>query len=151
MDVWAARAAVPRYRKEANAMDVLATVLSSLAGGPKQFDRLLQLHTAFGPDVLVAESLDGVETLAPAMDGTAGFRLQLTALSVDAHLDLAALLGHPVMLQLQTATTLAAPRPLHGHVTAFERVGSNGGLARYRLVIGPWLALLRGRVDSYVF
>ncbi|MGH8073538.1 MAG: type VI secretion system Vgr family protein, partial [Lysobacter sp.] len=132
-------------------MDVLATVLSSLAGGPKQFDRLLQLHTAFGPDVLVAESLDGVETLAPSIDGTAGFRLQLTALSVDAHLDLAALLGQSVLLQLQTATAFDAPRPLHGHVTAFERVGSNGGLARYRLVIQPWLALLRDRVDSYVF
>ncbi|GAB2629401.1 type VI secretion system tip protein VgrG [Novilysobacter erysipheiresistens] len=151
MDVWAARAAAPRYRKEANAMDVLATVLSTLAGGPKQFGRLLQLHTALGPDVLVAESLDGVEALAPAIDGTAGFRLQLTALSVDAHLDLAALLGQPVLLQLQTATAFDTPRPLHGHVTTFERLGSNGGLARYRLVIEPWLALLRDRVDSYVF
>ena len=132
-------------------MDVLATVLSTLAGGPKQFDRLLRLHTPFGPDVLAAESLDGVETLAPAIDAVSGFRLQLTALSVDAHLDLAALLGQPVLLELQTATAFDAPRPLHGHVTAFERLGSNGGLARYRLVIEPWLALLRDRVDSYVF
>ena len=30
-------------------------------------------------------------------------------------------------------------------------MGSNGGLARYRLVIEPWLAFLRQRVDSYVF
>jgi len=132
-------------------MDVLATVLGTLAGGPKQFDRLLQLHAPLGPDVLVAESLDGVETLAPSMDGTAGFRLQLTALSVDAHLDLAALLGQPVLLELQTATAFGASRPLHGHVTAFERVGSNGGLARYRLLVEPWLALLRDRVDCHVF
>ncbi|MGY0611393.1 type VI secretion system Vgr family protein [Luteimonas sp. A501] len=39
----------------------------------------------------------------------------------------------------------------HGHVTAFELLGSNGGLARYGLVIEPWLALLRQRVDSYAF
>jgi len=132
-------------------MDVLATVLSTLAGGPKQFDRLLRLHSPLGPDVLVAESLDGVEVLAPSVDATAGFRLQLTALSVDAHLDLATLLGEPVLLQLHTADVIDAPRPLHGHVTAFERLGSNGGLARYRLVIEPWLVLLRDRVDSYVF
>ncbi|MGH8086166.1 MAG: type VI secretion system Vgr family protein [Lysobacter sp.] len=132
-------------------MDVLTTVLSTLAGGPKQVDRLLHLHTPLGPDVLVAESLDGVEALAPSIDATAGFRLHLTALSVDAHLDLAALLGQPVLLELQTATAFDVPRPLHGHVTGFERLGSNGGLARYRLVIEPWLALLRDRVDSYVF
>ncbi|MGQ4660616.1 type VI secretion system tip protein TssI/VgrG [Lysobacter sp. F6437] len=132
-------------------MDVLATVLSTLAGGPKQFDRLLHLHTPLGPDVLVAENLDGVEALAPSVDAIAGFRLQLTALSVDAHLDLAALLGQPVRLELQTADSIGAPRALHGHVTAFERLGSNGGLARYRLVVEPWLALLRDRVDSYVF
>lgn len=132
-------------------MDVLATVLSTLAGGPKQTDRLLRLHTPLGPDVLVAESLDGVEALAPSTDGTAGFRLEMTILSVDAHVDPTALLGQPVLLELQTADSFDAPRPLHGHVTAFERIGSNGGLARYRMVIEPWLALLRDRVDSYVF
>lgn len=136
-------------------MEVLATVLSALVGGPRQHERLLRLHTPLGPEVLVAETLDGVESV----DG-GGFRLELTALSVDAHLDLAALLGQPVLLQLLTdgagdvprhAASAAALRPLHGHVTAFERVGSNGGLARYRLLIEPWLAFLRQRLDSYVF
>ncbi|OLH14746.1 type IV secretion protein Rhs, partial [Xanthomonas oryzae pv. oryzae] len=42
-------------------------------------------------------------------------------------------------------------RLLQRHVTAFERLGSNGGLARYRLRVEPWLALLAQRVDSYVF
>ncbi|MGY0557401.1 type VI secretion system Vgr family protein [Lysobacter sp. A421] len=132
-------------------MDVLTTVLNALSGGPKQYDRLLRLHTPLGADVLVVESLDGIEVLAPSVDATPGFRLELTALSVDAHLDLVALLGQPVLLELQTATSRDRLRPFHGHVTAFERVGSNGGLARYRLRIEPWLALLRDRFDSYVF
>ena len=43
---------------------------------------------AMSSDVLVAEALDGSESL-----GHGGFRFGLTALSIDAHLDLAGLLG----------------------------------------------------------
>ncbi|MBL9221202.1 type VI secretion system tip protein VgrG [Xanthomonas fragariae] len=73
------------------------------------------------------------------------------ALSANAGLPLDDLLGQPVLLELLTAESRTALRPFHGHVTAFERLGSNGGLARYRLTIEPWLALLGQRVDSYVF
>src|SRR5690606_34591670 len=138
-------------RMEADAMDVLATALSALGAGPRQQDRLLRLHTPLGPEVLVAERLDGVEALGPAPDAPAGYRLELSALSVDAHIDLAELPGQPVLLELLTAASRTRLRPFHGHVTCFERIGSNGGLARYRLVLEPWLALLRHRVDSYVF
>src|SRR5690606_38176734 len=127
------------------AMDALATVLTALVASPGQHARLLRLHTPLGPEVLVAERLSGVE----AVD--AGFRLEVAALSIDAHLSLDALLGQPVLLELLTADSHTDLRPFHGHVTAFEREGSNGGLARYRLVVEPWLAFLRQRVDSYVF
>ncbi|KIQ96824.1 type VI secretion system tip protein VgrG [Lysobacter sp. A03] len=127
-------------------MDARATLLTALVAGPKQFDRLLHLHTGLGPDALVAEALHGVESVD---DG--GFRLQLDALSVDAHLPLDELLGQPVLLELLTAESASERRPFHGHLTACERIGSNGGIARYRLVIEPWLAFLRQRVDSYVF
>ncbi|RDY65291.1 type VI secretion system tip protein VgrG, partial [Xanthomonas oryzae pv. oryzae] len=73
------------------------------------------------------------------------------ALSANAGLPLDDLLGQPVLLELLTAESRTALRPFHGHVTAFERLGSNGGLARYRLRVEPWLALLAQRVDSYVF
>ncbi|WP_255516272.1 type VI secretion system Vgr family protein [Luteimonas suaedae] len=126
-------------------MDALATALTALVSGPKQHERLLRLHTGLGPDVLVAETLAGHESLDD------GFRFELTALSVDAHLSLDDLLGQPLLLELLTADSRTRLRPFHGHVTAFERLGSNGGLARYRLVLEPWLAFLRQRVDSYVF
>ncbi|MBN3787714.1 hypothetical protein, partial [Burkholderia sp. Ac-20353] len=32
---------------------------------------------------------------------------------------------------------------------AAELIGYNGGLARVRLVLEPWLAILRQRIDSY--
>ncbi|GAB3747001.1 hypothetical protein GCM10028795_09270 [Lysobacter olei] len=46
-----------------NAMELSATVLAAFAAGPRQHDRLLRLHTPLGPDVLVAETLDGVESV----------------------------------------------------------------------------------------
>ena len=127
-------------------MNPVDTVLACLQAMPGQQGRLLRLHTPLGASSLAAETLSGQESI----DGE-GFRLELTALSVDAGLNLDALLGQTVLLELLTTESATALRPFHGHVTAFERVGSNGGLARYRLVIEPWLVLLGQRVDSYVF
>jgi uncharacterized protein involved in type VI secretion and phage assembly len=41
-------------------------------------------------------------------------------------------------------------RPLHGHITAVERLAADGGFARYRLALEPWTAFLRHRRDCYV-
>ena len=125
-------------------MDALVQMQTLLGSAPLQGGRLLVLHTALGRDVLVAETLSAVEGLDEG-----GFRLSVSALSGDAGLDPGALLGQPVLLELREDA--GAMRPFHGHVTAFELLGSNGGLARYGLVVEPWLALLRQRVDSYAF
>ncbi|MDQ0045287.1 type VI secretion system Vgr family protein, partial [Variovorax boronicumulans] len=111
-----------------------------------QQDRLLVLHTPLGANKLLAERLDGVESLD---DG--GFRFELTALSDDANIELKTLMGQGVRLDLQTAQSRTDLRPFHGHVTEAECVSSNGGMARYRLVIEPWLAFLRHRQDSCLF
>ncbi len=118
--------------------------LRSALAGPSHAQRFLRLHTSLGSDVLVAETLDGVEQI----DGM-GFQWTITALSLDAGLSLAPLIGQGALLQLQQAD--GSLRPLHGRITAAERLGSNGGLARYRLRLQPWLAFLSQRVDSYVF
>jgi type VI secretion system VgrG family protein len=114
------------------------------SAGFTQSTRVLRLHTPLGADVLLAESLHGEE------DIDAGFRLHISALSTDASLPLKALLGQPVLLEL-----LAGPgnstRPFHGHVTAAEICGANGGLARYRLTLEPWTAFLRLGRDSRIF
>ncbi|WP_033013633.1 type IV secretion protein Rhs, partial [Xanthomonas oryzae] len=79
-------------------MDPVATVLSALSAAPHQQERLLRLHTPLGPDVLVAETLDGRESV----DG-GGFRFDVGALSANAGLPLDDLLGQPVLLELLTA------------------------------------------------
>ena len=115
-----------------------------------QTDRLMILQTPLGRDVLLAESAQVVEGLGPVR-AHAGYRIELTALSSRADLDPTQLLGQTVRLDLQTSLARDDRRPFHGHVTRFERTGSNGGFARYALTIEPWLAMLGYRADSYVF
>ena len=47
------------------------------------------------------------------------------------------LIGQPALLELLTSQSRTALRPFHGHITRAELLGSDGGLARYRLVIEP--------------
>lgn len=116
----------------------------------QQTNRLLRLHTPLGEDVLLAEGLEAVECLGP-VDEHAGFRIELTALSADATIDLAALLGQAVRVDLLTSLSRSWRRPFHGHCTRVSRLGANGGFARYRLQIEPWLAFLGQGRDSYIF
>ena len=111
-----------------------------------QADRLLRLETPLGPNALLPEKVNVAEHI-----DAGGFRVELTALSDNADIDSAKLLGQPVRLDLLTQQSRSALRPFHGHVTRFEQVGANGGLVRYRLVIEPWLAFLRHRQDSFLF
>jgi type VI secretion system secreted protein VgrG len=138
-----------------------------------QANRLLRLHTPlsaeFGPDVLLAETLKGLEgisgyTVVPT-DGLAqnftGFCLQVDALSTNVHLELKPLIGQPVLLEIQTDMSRDVLRPLHGHVTSAVCLGSLGAgsgggsgagrLTRYRLTIEPWLRFLSVGRDSAVF
>jgi type VI secretion system secreted protein VgrG len=136
--------------------------IASLLGNWTQSDRIMRLHTVldadadYGPDALMAETLQAVEGVSPADDAGAdidgavcGFRLVLSCLSLNAHIELKKLIGQPLLLELDTDT--GDTRPFHGIVTHCEIVGANGGMARYRLTIEPWLAFLRYRRDSTVY
>ena len=154
----------------------LGGLLAELSAfGPNQHTRLLRLHTPLGPEALLAERVrihegigPGAALLPDTLDhaptshraGTSGIGHQaevppqtgqcidLLALSTQADLAPVDLLGQPVLLEMLTADTL---RPFHGHVTAFELLGADGGYARYRLRIEPWLAFLGHRTDAWVF
>ena len=127
-------------------MTNLAAAIEALRAHVLQDDRLLRLSTPFGDDVLVAESLVGTESVSGG-----GFALTITASSLDAFLDLDAAIGAPVLVELLTAQSRSALRPLHGHVTGFRRIGADGGLGRYELTIEPWLAFAKQRSDSFIF
>jgi len=139
---------------------LIASVLAALgAQGPNQHTRLLRLHTPLGADVLLAERATIEEGVvpAPAPASPAACHIELLALSTRSDLSAADLLGQPVLLELLTsggladaltggmasAVTGADWRPFHGHVTRLARIGSDGGLTRYRLHIEPWTDLPR--------
>lgn len=121
----------------------LATAVQAALGGQySQHRRILTLSTGVGRDALLAESLRASEGLSE------GFRLKVTALSLDAAISLRTLIGQPVLLQLETA---GAPRAFHGHVTGAEQSGANGGFARYVLTVEPWIRFLGMGRDSRIF
>ena len=109
-----------------------------------QTTRLLRLTTPAGADLL-AECVRGEEAISR------GYTFKIDALSVDAHLPLKSLLGQPALLQLLTASTQEALRPFHGHITAAEITGANGGFARYVLTLEPWTRFLSLGRDSRIF
>ncbi len=110
-----------------------------------QENRLLRLTTLLGADQLLVESILGDEGLGQ------DFCFDLTVLCTDAGLDLSGLLGQPALLEILTQQCRTDLRPIHGHVTVFELLSSDGGMARYRLRLEPWSAFLRYRHDCYVW
>nr|MBP6677407.1 type VI secretion system tip protein VgrG [Vitreoscilla sp.] len=134
-------------------MSLVADIVAALSGGFTQGSRLLRLHTPLGANALLAERAQVHEAIFPGTHTQAlnGFAMSVEALSPDTHLELKALMGQPVLLELLTADSRTDLRPWHGHITQAELLGSDGGLARYRLQIEPWLAFLGHRQDSYVF
>ncbi|SFU83946.1 type VI secretion system Vgr family protein [Pseudoduganella namucuonensis] len=107
-----------------------------------QHSRLLRLTTPLGADELLAECVRGEEALGR------GFRFDVAALSLRADVRLRSLLGQPALLALQTPS---GERHFHGHVTAAEMLGANGGMARYKLTLEPWTAFLARTRDSRIF
>ena len=95
--------------------------LRSALAKPHDVHRFLRLHTPCGPNVLVAETLDGVEQI----DGI-GFQWTITALSLDASLALAPLIGQGALLQLQQADGSVRARP--GRITGGVSLASSRGV-----------------------
>ena len=75
--------------------------------------------------------------------------LELSALSLDAGLDTGALLAEKVTLQCVLADGSLSPRT--GIVFAAGAEESDGGFARYRLTLRPWIALLAHSRRSQVW
>ncbi|MDX8121066.1 type VI secretion system Vgr family protein [Janthinobacterium sp. GMG2] len=73
----------------------------------------------------------------------------IIALSTSAHVALASLLGQPASLHVSLAD--GTRTPFSGYISAAATLGSNGGLARYRLRITPWLWLLTQARNSRVW
>lgn len=128
-----------------SAMQDAAAALRAQLAQYTQDTRLLRFTAFSGADQLLVEHIEGHEGLSQ------GYRFDITALSSDAQIDLDGLLGQPALLEILTQQSRTDLRPIHGHISACERLGSDGGFTRYRLVLEPWTAFLRYRFDSHVW
>lgn len=122
-------------------MDFSSSALSTTIAALSHRERLIRLQ---GPATgLVVERFEGKEGVCDDM------RLQISCLSTDAFLATDDWLEQPMTLQLQLPD--GKLRQWHGLCTDVAQLGSDGGLARYQLVLEPWTALLRLRRNAVIF
>ncbi|KAB2911267.1 MAG: type VI secretion system tip protein VgrG, partial [Dechloromonas sp.] len=108
-----------------------------------QHARLLEIKTALPDAALTVERFSAREAVSEC------FRFVIDCISTHAYFDLRALIGEEVTLRLLQAE--GSKRAWHGYVTEGMQLGADGGLARYRLVMEPWVAFLDHRRDNYLF
>jgi type VI secretion system secreted protein VgrG len=105
--------------------------------------RLYELDTPLGKDMLLVESFVGKEQLSEL------YEYHVVCLSSDTHLELKRLLGRQVTLRTRLADGTQGVRT--GYVSALAQLGADGGFARYRLTVVPWLWMATQRRTSRVF
>ena len=113
---------------------------------------LANLHAANRMHQLQLEASDaGLHVEAWAMREAASSlgELCIVAVSTDAHIELKSLIGQSASIQTRLADGSLVSRS--GLVRSAQKLGSNGGLARYRLSVVPWLWLATQQSRSQVF
>ncbi|WP_078120440.1 type VI secretion system Vgr family protein [Thiosocius teredinicola] len=108
-----------------------------------QQNRLIEIATALPEAALLVERFHGREAVFE------NFVFEIDCVSTSANLELKTLIGEEVTLYLLQADD--SKRAWHGYVTEAMQLGADGGLARYRLRIEPWLRFLSYRHNSLVF
>ncbi len=115
-----------------------------MADSPVQTDRLLQLTTPLGQDVLIPIGLDGAEGLSELF----AFTVEMT--STNAGITADQLLGKSATLKIRRPDD--DPRYINGIVASFAAADQTiDGLRRYRMVLRPKLWLLTRTADCRIF
>ena len=108
-----------------------------------QRGRMLKVETALPALALVPERMVLREAVSEP------FELVLDCLSTSVRFELKRLIGEQITVSLLRAG--GSYHPWHGYVTRAAQLGSDGGLARYRVHMNPWLSFLALRRDSFVY
>nr|GEU80227.1 hypothetical protein [Tanacetum cinerariifolium] len=109
---------------------IVQQVLEAL-GGFASVTRLYELKLDGAESPLMVEAFAADESLQAIC------ARDVIALSTDAHIDLASLLGKPAALEASLAD--GTRTSFSGFINQAAMLGSFGGLARYRLRLTPWL------------
>jgi type VI secretion system secreted protein VgrG len=108
-----------------------------------QHARLLEIETPLPSAALVVEKFSGREGISEL------FRFDIDCLSTSVNFELKKLIGEEVTLRLLQVDD--SRRTWHGIVTEAAQLGGDGGLARYRVAVEPWLAEARYRQDCRIY
>ncbi|WP_395703687.1 type VI secretion system Vgr family protein [Aquabacterium sp.] len=108
----------------------------------EQRGRLLQMATALPTLALIPERAVLREAIGQP------FELVADCISTSAYFELKRLIGEQMSLRLLQPG--GDYKPWHGYVLEAAQLGADGGLARYRLVMRPWLSLLDLRRDCFI-
>ena len=138
--------------------DALENMLADFASAFTQGNRLLTLHIGDGKtykDRLIPQSIEGSEALSVC------HRYEVICLSPDAFIPLNGLLGQGAQVDILTSGGNIPGLALGeseleqvtrcGLITEAQALSSDGGFAKYKLIIESPLALLRHRWTSRVF
>jgi len=119
------------------------TLFGSAVAGFTADSRLYQLDTPLGSDALLVEAWVGRDRLSDVGE------LQIDCLATDAHIPLESLLGQQLVLRTRLADGRWQARS--GYAVEVAQLGADGGLARYRLILAPWLAFAQYQHRSRVW
>ena len=108
-----------------------------------QDNSYLAVSTPFGENVLLLNSMHGVESISGM------FYFDLEMVSTDASLDFSKIVGKSVTVSLNLDESQA--RYINGIVTRFVQTGGNLQFATYHAEIRPWLWWLTLQKDSRIF
>jgi len=120
-------------------------VLSAFSGA-SQHNRLMRLDFPFKdgpPAILLPNKLVAHEEVSRS------FRFDVEVLSDNPRIALKILMGRMVTISLIRED--GSQRYFNGHITEFSFLRSDGGFAFYRMVLEPWLAFARLRMDCRSF
>jgi type VI secretion system secreted protein VgrG len=109
-----------------------------------QCNRLFKFHCgAIAPAELLLNRFKGEEALSQV------YTYEIELLGEDAGLQLKTLIGQLASIEIELADR--SVRYISGHVSAFASEGSDGGMARYKAELVPWLWICSRRTDSRIF
>ena len=114
-----------------------------MANSLSQDQRQGKLTTALGPNALTLVKLNAIEGLSEV------FEFRIEAVSTEAHLDFASLLGVGATIELKTQD--GKSRHFHGLMTEARWAGTYIDLYVYQFVLRPWLWFLTRTSDCRIF
>jgi len=127
----------------ANLLQQAYAALAQFSSASRLYELTIDSEGELGSGGLLVEAFlsdDGLQACATR---------DVIALSTSAHVDIAALPGARATLQASLAD--GSRTGFHGFISQAALLGSEGGLARYRLRITPWLWLLTQSRNSRVW